>query len=1152
MFLFQDYKFSDLSYNESMALKLWLGNAGSGKSHQVYEEVIREAQLHKDRTYLVIVPEQFTLQTQRDLVRMHPDGGILNIDVLSFARLSYRVFEEIGFAKAPGLLIDDMGKNLILRHLAGEVEDRLKVIGKNLKKLGYITEVKSVISEFMQYGVDAQAIARLQEISRQNNRRLLSEKLEDCALLYETFRNYIAEKYTTTEELLVCVSSALADSEKLARSVIVLDGFTGFTPVQYDLIRALMQKCIDVHVTVLLDTLREADVLYDTEELFFLSRKTIRELKHIAEKSDVPVLPDHVIRDEIPYRFRDGNPGMLIHLEKNLFRPDSVSCDKISDDIQIFSAPNPMDEMAYAAICIQRLIREKNYRYKDIAIVSGDPDTYMHAASRVFTRYGIPFFIDKKQPVLQNPFIEYMRAILRILTEDYSHEGMFAYLKSSMADVDASEVDLLENYCIACGIHGAKQWKNRFLRCPSSLTIEQVMQLDALRERIVAPFAVFDGVETVRDYCTALFEMLKNADAQHKLSRMQRSFTAAGLDVKAKEYELIYPSVLSLLDKLVELLGDEKMDAEDFCELLDAGFAELRVGAIPARTDYVQIGDLTRSRFGDIKALFFVGVNDGIIPQSPGGGGLISDLDREFFADKLAGVSLAPSARQQAYIQRLYLYMVMTKPTEHLFLSFAAVSDAGTSMMPSYLIGEMQTMFPQIRTSAYESLQDTEKAFTDETAFTELASNLQDLTQKEEKKSPEAKKLLEYFIQNEQYRDKLKSMINTAFLDNGNRLTNSVGDVIAHVIYGSSIQGSVTRLETYAKCAYEHFLKYGLRLKEREEFSFEAKDMGSVFHGALETFSKLMSEEGLTWDGLNDETSDRIAEEAVKRTVVGYDAVYASFRSSYMTTRINRILKRSVRILRAQILAGDFVPSRFELDFSGRRDLSAIHFRLSEEDTMHLAGRIDRMDLYEDNDRIYVKIIDYKSGNRSLDLAAIYRGEQLQLVVYLNAAMEIEQLEHPDKEVLPAGILYYHLDDPIVEASARDTDEMIADKIQEALRLRGLVNSDTDVIEKMDHGLSGKSKVIPVTRNKDGSLGAVSSIATGEEFALISDYVNKIIADMGRSILEGDITARPGNCDYCEFAGVCHSAGLEKEAQPSEKKAEILEKMRDKLAKDNT
>ncbi|MBQ7582540.1 MAG: PD-(D/E)XK nuclease family protein, partial [Lachnospiraceae bacterium] len=775
------------------------------------------------------------------------------------------------------------------------------------------------------------------------------------------------------------------------------------------------------------------------------------------------------------------------------------------------------------------------------------------------------------------------------LTEDYSHEGMFSYLKSSMVDITAEETDLLENYCIACGIRGKSRWNKKFIRCPKSIPREKLSEIDALRERIIAPFKAFDGAKTVLDHCSALYEMLSAMHAQQQLADRKEEFLEQGLEIKAKEYDLVYPAVIALLDKLAELLGDEEMDAAAFSELLDAGFSELRVGAIPNKTDYVQIGDLTRSRFRDIKALFFVGVNEGVIPQSASTGGLLSDLDREFFTENCADVALAPSVRMQAYTQRLYLYMVMTKPTERLYLSYAGVSSAGSSMMPSYLIGELMSMFPGIGTASYEKLSPVEKVFTDETAFTELASTMQGLirsltcdrgeqtgktdrieplnnssdlnvtgvecvqnsttmcTAEEKAAYDDALELFKYFAQNTQFSSRLENMINSAFFDTDTRLTDSVGGIIAHVIYGKSIQGSVTRLEMYARCAYEHFLNYGLELKEREEFSFEARDVGSVFHGVLEVFSGLLQEQGLSWQDLSDGDMDRLVDEAVGRIIVDYDAVYASFRTSYMTQRIGRIMKKTVRVLRKQILAGDFVPSSFELDFSNRRDLSSIHFKLSDDTEMRFAGRIDRLDLLEDDRHVYVKVIDYKSGQQRFDLAAIYRGEQLQLVVYLNAAMEIEKHKHRDKEVLPAGILYYHLDDPLIDTEAGLSDDELQNEIMKKLKLTGLVSSDEEIYKKMDRDMTTTSNIIPVRLTKTG-IDANSGTATGEEFRLISNYVNHTIRSMGRKMMEGDISARPGNCDFCAFASICGRSRMRGETEHKPDRDTILSNMRNAIS----
>lgn len=1130
-----------------MALKLWIGNAGSGKSHLLYEEVIREANAHKDRNYAVIVPEQFTLQTQQDLVRLHPNQGILNIDVLNFTRLAYRVYEEVGFANAPGLLIDDLGKALILKKLARLHEKEFKVLGKNLRKLGYIGEVKSVLAEFMQYGVDDTAIELLKQQSQINNRRLLSEKLDDIQLIYRAFREYISEKYTTSEELLTKVASVLRQSEKLKRTVVVFDGFTGFTPVQFHLIEGLMKQCIDVHLTVLLDVCGKRDVLLPTEEqeLFYLSAKTIRELKHLALENGVKVLPDTVITEAIPYRYRKATiadaskelPQMLIHLEKHLFRNETVVCEDVGENggdadeslspsscIRIASAANSLDEMRHVAITMERLIREKGYRYKDMAVVTGDLETYRNAAERVFTMFHIPFFVDKTTPILLNPFVEYLRSILRILTENYSYEGMFGYFRSSLTGFDADEIDLLDNYCIACGIRGKKQWTESFKRCPHTFTQEDLTRMNELRERAMKPFAGFDGAKCVRDYCTALYHMLTEENMQQKLKNRQHDFIKNHDHIRAKEYEQIYKHVMDLLNKLVALLGDEEMDFEEFAELLDAGFNELRIGVVPAQTDYVQVGDLTRSRFRDIRALFFVGVNEGVVPAANSGTGILSDLDREFLKSSGISVELAPTARMRAYTQRLYLYLVMCKPTERLYLSYARVADDGSAMNASYLIGLLKEMFPTIVEHAYEELRFTDRIYSEENGLQELAYGLQDyiLAGNKTEFTTDYHNLYQYYAGEGTYAKELETLVNSAFSMGVMSMTDSVSESIAHVIYGKTLQGSVTRLEKYATCAYAYFLQYGLRLSEREEFSFEMNDMGSVFHQALENYGKLLKAQNMTWFDPNEEETAQLVDQSIREAVSGFDAINATCRSFYAMERMKRILRRTVSVLTDQLKAGEFIPAEFELSFFKDSDLRSIRFRLSEEEMMQLSGQIDRVDLYREENRIYVKIIDYKSGEKDFNLAAVYRGEQLQLVVYLNAAMEMLAKKYPKHQVLPAGILYYHLDDPLVEATASDTDDAIQQKIREALCMKGLVVADGEIARKMDHDAAEKSSVIPVKFDRDGSLHRSSKVASEEEFRIVSDYVTHVITNMGKQILQGNIQATARNCKYCIYQTVCH------------------------------
>ena len=1158
-----------------MALQMYLGCSGSGKSYKLYEHIIDESLLHPEVTYLFIVPEQYNLSTQRRLISMHPRKGILNIDVLSFSRLSHRVFEEVGYRSARGVTIDDIGKNLILRHMASENGDKLTALSGVLNRLGYISEVKSVISEFMQYGIGDSELAEL--IEKSSGHGILQAKLTDIRLLYNEFLKYINDKYITTEEILQKVRDAVPRSEKLKKSVIILDGYTGFTPVQLDLIEELLKNCIDVYLTVLLDTQecikhgRTLDSMgLNEQDLFYLSYKTLASVERLCTDNKIGRKENVLMTGDIPARFMYDDEGEpleenrrsreLIHLERNLFREheEIYAGPDREGNIHIFTGASPEEEATEAAVRIERLIREKNYRYKDIAVVTGDIDTYMNVCARSFARYEIPFFIDRTSPVLLNPMVEYIRSLFDIVTEDYSYEAVFRYIKTPVSGYTSEETDMLENYVLRYGIKGRKQWNTPFIRKPGNMEQEELERLNHVRKRIseeLSPF--YEGLAAgsdipektpvtsaacldVRLISTALYRFMSTHRLQEKMAELAGVMDENNDPVRAREFGSIYEATCELLDKMVRLLPGEAVSIEEYAELLDAGFAEIRTGIIPPSDDYVQIGDITRSRLRDIKALFFMGVNDGIIPSVLGSGGIISDMEREFLvsagADTPSGnrqdkeavkeIELAPTARMQAYTQRMYLYMLLTKPSRDLYISYAGISREGKSLNPSYLIKTVKRMFPHIITEHPDG-GIMNRAYNLNTGYDELTEGIQDVVHGYGGVDPEEyRELLKVVAADDDYREKLGLMLETAFGEGNSKNSDVISKAVAKALYGDSITCSVTRLENYARCAYSHFLKYGLGLKERELFSFEAKDIGSVFHDALQTYAMILKERNIKWQEADRETCEGIIDESIERCIAreDYGAIYGSFRTGYMVNRIRRIMKRTVDTLTLQLKMGKFEPYDFELAFNTGKNI-------------RLIGRIDRVDICspgQDEGNVYVKVIDYKSGNKSFDLSSVLTGLDLQLAVYMKAACEYVKRQFADRETVPAGILYYHIDDPYITVSDEGvSDAAVDNEISKKLRMTGLVNLDKGIYRLIDSEFTDRSGIIPVYVKRDGEFGRGSSVADTEEFRILEDYVSLIIEESGRAILDGNIKAEPHMssrkdkrpCEYCDYYGICGYRG---------------------------
>lgn len=1108
-----------------MGLRFVIGGSGAGKSHRVYRDIIEQAMEHPERNYLIIVPDQFTMQTQFDMVNMHPNKGIMNIDVLSFGRLSHRIFEEVGGNDKP--VLDDTGKNLVLRKVAEDYKDQLVVMKNNIRRTGYISEVKSAISEFMQYGIGTEDMGDLLEYAK--SKGALYYKLKDISTLYEGFHQYIRERFITTEETLDILRSVLHRSSVVKDSVIVFDGFTGFTPVQNKVIQELMVLASEVILTITMDGNENPYHVDGEQKLFYLSKKTIADLSRLAKEAGVAREQDIILKEKPVYRLKD-NKG-LAHLEQELFRYRGHVFEEKQDNIAIAEMTTPREEIRQTALQIKDLIRENGYAYRDIAVVTGELSRYSHFVEEEFEKFGIPFFLDQTNGIILNPFTEFIRSALLVVEKDFSYETVFHFLRCGLLDVEPEEVDRLENYVIALGLRGKKAWNNRFTRRTKDMVreVEELETLEKLRSRIadwLAPLLFREG--TGEEFVRALYQFIVSADIQQKLWQYAQRFRQEGDLQKAKEYEQIYPLVCDLLDQIIGLLGPEKLTLKEFAEILDAGFSEIEVGFIPQNVDRVVVGDIERTRLKKIKALFFIGINDGIIPKNGGTGGIISDIDREFLQE--SKWEFAPTPRQQMFIQRLYLYMNMTKPSEKLFLSYSKVDSAGKSLRPAYLIDMMKKMYPTIEIQHPQLRPLAEQIDNRREGMDYFISLLRSygsgmLTDEAEKSVFFT--LYQDYHENEQYRDIVNRLTDIVFYQYQQKL---LPREIARQLYGRILKNSVSRLEKYASCAYAHFLQYGLQLKERDKYQFEQVDMGNVFHAVLEGFSEKLEEQGLTWFDFTKEDGDKLLEDVLEAYAVEYGEtiLYSNKRNEYAIQRMKRILNRTVQTLQYQLRQGVFTPEHFELSFQMADQLESVNIALSEDEKMRIIGRIDRVDTYTENDNIYVKIIDYKSGSRKFDLAALYYGLQLQLVVYMNAAMEIEKKQHPDKNVVPAAMLYYHVEDPMTETNkGAPTAEEVNNAILEELKMTGIVNDREDVVHMLDTDFESKSKIVPVGKKKDGSYTAASSVMKEEDFQTISRYMNQKIKEIGRSILDGNIELNPyeqGNhkaCTYCQYASVC-------------------------------
>ncbi|MBQ4293139.1 MAG: PD-(D/E)XK nuclease family protein, partial [Lachnospiraceae bacterium] len=773
-------------------LKFVVGGAGSGKTTELCREVIEKAKQEPERAFLYLVPEQFTMQTQKALVDLQEEKAIMNIDVLSFQRLAYRVFDDLGVVNVP--VLGENGKNLILRRVAQEEE--LSVLKPGLSSMGFITELKSFVSELMQYQITPE---QLRLLSRDTGGSFFSEKCKDLAVLYEGFLKQIRGSFITTEEVLSLLIRYAPESKLIRESTLFLDGYTGFTPIQVKLLYTLFPLVSEVVVAVCADSTETIKKEPELTDLFYMSQKMTGQLMRIAADTESEILPPVVL--EKPEKRRFVRSSGMAHLEQDLFRDESRVFTGETDAIRLTLAFHPRGEMEACAEAIRKLVAEEGYRYKEIAVVTGDLPVYAAYAGETFGKYQIPFFVDQNKTVAYHPLTEAVRGALYTVSENYSYESVFHYFRSGLTDYTPEEIDQLETWCLSNGIRRNK-WKKEFEGESEDLPLMNEMRLSLL-DSIEPLRKVFQKKNRkIEAVAKAVYEFLVRHKAWEKMLALAKKQEELQEEAKAAETSKIYKIVIEFLDKAAELLRGQEVTVEEFLELFDAALESEQVGVLPAGYDRVVIGDIERSRFQEIRALFFLGVNDGVVPKTGESGALISEQERELFSGH--DMELAPGEKERVFIQRFYLYLNLTKPSERLFVSYAASDREGKPLRPSYLIMVLKKLFPGLTTVKYLPKPAKTK---------NADSDIPD---------------------------------------------RNISPELAHRLYGTEITAGVTRLENFASCAYRHFLRYALLLTERDLHEFRIPDLGNLIHDSLAVYGNELKDRSLSWKEIEKNEQERI------------------------------------------------------------------------------------------------------------------------------------------------------------------------------------------------------------------------------------------------------------------------------------------------------
>lgn len=1113
-----------------MSLRIIYGRAGSGKSSFCLQDIKKKLQEGSAGKFIIIVPEQFSLQAEQRLVRELGGSGINGVEVLSFRRLAYRVFASAGGAVHAH--INSAGKSMLLYRAIEKHRDELRVYARTAHRKGFINTLNRTISELKRYTLTPKLVQQASESHKESN-MMLSDKLHDIALIYGEFEDILHSKYIDTDDDLTILNQKLDSCDLFDGAEFYIDEFSGFTPQEYSVIGKLMKKAAMMNIALCTDCLVDYTDIDDIH-VFSPTQNAAARLMELAKREDVHI--------EKPVNLNSMTSGKynpeLAHLEQNLYCYSYKPYRKSTQNISIFMASNIYTEVENTARDILRLCRDNGMDFGDISVVTGNLSGYQKLIQAVFAEYEIPCFIDSKRDVSSHPLAQLVVNALRIFSENWSYEAVFRYLKTGLTGIDKRDIDYIENYIIASGIRGSRWTKDEEWSFrpnydgaePTEYEKSMLQRINQIRKAIAAPlltlYEKIKGKKTAAVLCTALFEYLCELHVPDRVEQLVEQFKEAKQFDLANEYGQIWNIIMEVLDQVVEVMGEEALSIDRFEEILTAGFEEYQIGLIPPALEQVLVGSIERTKSHNVKALFVIGANEGVFPSMIKDDGILTDSDRITLAQH--GIELAKDTTSRAFEQQFMVYTTLTTPSDYLRISYSIADIDGGTQRQSMVISRLHRLFPElasyndIETNVENELQQiSAPAPTFNQLITSMRQHLEGVQINEIWKDAYS-----WFQSQQQWKEKCEKAL-TAF--NYTNHVESIRKERVRKLYGNNIYSSISRFEKYASCPFAYYVEYGLKAKERQTFQISAPDLGSFLHKAIEKFCDLLQEKNVGWRGLDKDWCMQAVSKIVDQLLdeLPGNAFNSSKRYRHIAERLKRVAGKSVWVIAQHIGRSKFEPLGHELGFGVNEKLPPITIELPSGEKIILNGRIDRIDTMKTGEGTYVRVIDYKSGNKKFKLSDIYDGLQIQLVTYLDALLEKggEGIEGP---VIPAGMLYFKLDDPIIRGGREADADKIEKAIMKQLKMKGLVLSNVELIKNMDEHIDGDSDIIPARINKkDNTIGSRSSAASIEQFGMLRRHVRTLLADLGEEIVNGSIAINPYKkkkmtpCSYCSYMSIC-------------------------------
>ncbi|MGU8720821.1 helicase-exonuclease AddAB subunit AddB [Clostridium perfringens] len=1121
-----------------MGLKIIYGRAGTGKSTFCINQIKKKINNSPTNKLILLVPEQFTFQTENKVLSAIGERYVLNAEVLSFKRLAHNVFNECGGATRT--IMGDAGKSMLIFKVLEDLGDNMTVFKNASRQKGFIDIASKTITEFKKYNVNNEVLdLTINEIEDEN----LKMKMEELKDVFNEFNSRLHEGYVDEEDQLLLLNEKLDGCSLYDGAEIWIDEFSSFTPNQLSVIGKLLKKAKSVNITLSIDEVNSPKVESD---LFVATKNTEKRLMNLIQEEGIAFNGYINLNEDIPYRFKENKE--LAHIERQLYAYPFKQYRGENNSLRLYRANNNYDEIEFVAKDILRLVREKQYRFKDISVICREVDNYEKVISAIFAEYEIPYYIDKKIDIASNPLIVFINSAVDIISKNWTYESMFKYLKTGLIKefrgIEGAElIDELENYVLAYGIKG-KKWREEWVNYSSSILKEEEIseenkqrleRLNDIRESIVTPLDEFNkqckGKKTLKEFATILYEFLDSKlDIMDTIDKYVEYFKENDMAIEAKEYSEVRDIFIDVLEQAVDVLGNEVMDLNEFMKVLNIGLSQYEMGLIPVALDQVNIGDITRIKSRGTKALYIIGVNDGVLPSASKEEGILSDNDREILLEK--GISLASDTRTKIFEEQFLVYTAFTIAEEYLVVTYPLADFEGKSQRPSIIVHRLKKILPNVKeeSEGFKLVNDKyDKISAKIPTLNELMIAI--------RKNYDGAEIEDYwkyvyhwYLREPKWKERIEYVRKGLEYTN---LENNISKEKAKKLYEDNknkISLSVSRLERYAQCPFAYYIQYGLKAKDRKIYEFTAPDLGSFMHEILDEFTNEIKEKDLKWSDLSKENCRNIINSLVDNQVKNNKSsiLNSSKRYSYFTDRFKRILTKSVMVISEQMKRSDFEIYKNELAFGFSKDVNSIKLDLPSGESFYLNGRIDRVDKLNLDGETYLRIIDYKTGSKKFDLNKFYNGLQMQLLVYLDALINNSE-NIVENQAMPGAILYFRIDDPILKSKGDLTEEEIKSEVLKELKLEGLLLDDVKVVKAMDNTLEPgtHSLIIPANMKKAGDLGKNKALITMEQFELLRKYVNEKMVEICQNMIEGKIDIEPCKenknivCDYCNYSHIC-------------------------------